>query len=162
MQLVLNLKSPNKFIYPRHFKMEGMHTVRDLLQRGWQESTSKMHNLQFEVSEVSLERKMLSLYMPSIRTGVCPKGFYKVLGSVVGFLRSRSMHCVVYINDLLLMHQDKKKLREFSVTVLVVLKSLDFFDKLSQVRAWTNSKFGTPGIYNVEKESSLTAEKRRL
>ena len=33
------------------------------------------------------------------------------------------------------------------------------FDKLSQVRAWTNLKSGTPGIYNVGKESSLTAEK---
>ena len=73
-----------------------------------------------------MERKMLSVFMPSIRTGICPKGFHKVLGPVVGFLRSRGMHCVAYINDLLLMHQDKKKLREFSATVLVVLKSLEF------------------------------------
>lgn len=36
------------------------------------------------------------------------------------------MHCVAYINNLLLMCQDKKKLREFSATVLVVLKSLEF------------------------------------
>ena len=28
---VLNLKPLNKFIYNRHFKMEGMHIVRDLL-----------------------------------------------------------------------------------------------------------------------------------
>ena len=31
---VLNLKPLNKFIYHRHFKMEGMHIVKDLLQRG--------------------------------------------------------------------------------------------------------------------------------
>ena len=36
------------------------------------------------------------------------------------------MHCVVYIDDLLLLHQDKEKLREFSATVLVLLESLGF------------------------------------
>ena len=34
MRPVLNLKPLNEFIYHRHFKMEGMHIVRDLLQRG--------------------------------------------------------------------------------------------------------------------------------
>ena len=34
MRPVLNLKLLNQFIYHRHFKMEGMHIVRDLLQRG--------------------------------------------------------------------------------------------------------------------------------
>ena len=34
MRPVLNLKLLNEFIYHRHFKMEGMHIVRDLLQRG--------------------------------------------------------------------------------------------------------------------------------
>ena len=33
MRPVLNLKPLNKLIYHRHFKMEGMHIVRDLLQR---------------------------------------------------------------------------------------------------------------------------------
>ena len=34
MRPVLNLKPLNRFIYHRHFKMEGMHIARDLLQRG--------------------------------------------------------------------------------------------------------------------------------
>ena len=32
-----------------------------------------------EISEVSVESKMLSVYVPPIRTGVCPKGFHKAL-----------------------------------------------------------------------------------
>jgi len=35
-----------------------------------------------------------------------PWVFTKVLKPVVGFLRSMGVRCVIYIDDLLLMHQD--------------------------------------------------------
>ena len=37
-----------------------------------------------EISEVSVERKTLSVYVPPIRTGICPKGFHKALEASSG------------------------------------------------------------------------------
>ena len=34
LRLVINLKALNQFVYPEHFKMEGIHTLRDLLRPG--------------------------------------------------------------------------------------------------------------------------------
>ena len=34
MRPVINLKALNQFVYPQHFKMKGIHTVRDLMQPG--------------------------------------------------------------------------------------------------------------------------------
>ena len=31
---VINLKALNQFVYPEHFKMEGIHTLRDLMRPG--------------------------------------------------------------------------------------------------------------------------------
>ena len=104
---------------------------------------------------------MLSVYMPPIWTGVCSKGFHKILRPVVGFLRSRGMCCVVYTGDLLLLHQDKEKLREFSATVLVLLKSLGFLINYPKSVLKTTQTLVFLGftINSVEKELSLPAEK---
>ena len=97
--------------------MEGMHIVRDLLQRGnWMtridikdQATAVFHDSNpsaaSQISVVSVARKVLSVYMPPIWTGICPKSFHKDLEANRGFLKSRS---VVYVDDLLLLHQDKE------------------------------------------------------
>ena len=51
--------------------------------------------------------------------------------------------CLHRRDNLLLLHQDEEKLREFSMTVLVLT---GIFDELSQVSAWTNSSSGIPWI----------------
>ena len=108
-----------------------------------------------------MERKMLSVYVPPIWTGVFPKGFTKLLRPVVGFLRSRGMRCVVYIDDLLLLHQDKQKLREFSATALVLLESLGFLINYPKSVLGPTQTLVFRGfiINSVEKELSLPAEK---
>ena len=72
-----------------------------------------------EISVVSVARKVLSVYMPPIRTGVCPTCFHKALEASSGVPEEqRYAIFFAYIDDLLLLHQDKEKLREFSATVL--------------------------------------------
>ena len=90
-----------------------------------------------------------------------PRVFTKLLRPVVGFLRSKGMHCVVYIDNLLLMHLDKEKLREFSATVLVLLKSLGFLINYpkSVLEPTQTLVFLGFTINSVEKELSLPAEK---
>ena len=113
----------NKLIYHKHFKMEGIHTVRDLLQRDDWMTRINIKDAYFAIPIYPQHQRFLRFQWK----GKCfqftclpfglvsaPRVFTKLLRSVVGFLRSRGMRCVVYIDDLLLLHQDKEKLREFS------------------------------------------------
>ena len=69
------------------------------------------------------------------------------------------MRCVVYIDGLLLLHQDKEKLREFSATVLVLLKSLGFLINYPKSVLKTTQTLVFLGftINSVERELSLPA-----
>ena len=112
MRPVLNLKPLNRFIY-RHFKMEGMHIVRDLLQRGDWMTRINIKDAYFTIPIHPQHQKFLTFQWK----GKCfqftclpfglvsaPRVFTKILRPVVGFLRSRGMRCVVYIDDRLLLH----------------------------------------------------------
>ena len=170
MRTVLNLKPLNRFIYHMHFKMEGMHIARDLLQRGDWMMRIDIKDAYFAIPIHPHHQKFLRFQWK----GKCfqftclpfglvsaPRVFTKILRTVVGFLRNRGMRCVVYIDDLLLLHQDKEKLRGFSATVLVLLKSLGYLINYpkSVLEPTQNLVFLGFTINSVEKELSLPAEK---
>ena len=50
----------------------------------------------------------------------------KILRPVVSFLRSKGIRCVIYLDDLLLLDQDRDKLKEHTATVLTLLEALGF------------------------------------
>ena len=76
MRPVLNLKPLNNFIYHRPFKMEGMHitNVRSAAETRLDDENQHQRcilcnsnsSTASEISEVSVDRKMLSVYMPPI------------------------------------------------------------------------------------------------
>ena len=55
-----------------------------------------------------------------------PRVFTKLRRPVVGFLRSHEIHCVTYLDDILIMHQDKKVVVEHTATVIGLLEALGF------------------------------------
>ena len=63
-----------------------------------------------------------------------PRVFAKVMKPVVGFIRSKGVWCVVYINDFLLMHQKKQDLIEQTVLTLNLLEALGFLVNYSKSR----------------------------
>ena len=121
LRLVVNLKPFNKFIRNTHFKMENIQMLRDLLRRDdWM---------------VSIDLKDAYLLIPIIEThqrflrfawkgGVfqfqalpfglssAPRIFTKVLRSVGAFLRQRGWRLIIYIDDILLMHQSASTLAD--------------------------------------------------
>ena len=126
MRPVLNLKPLNKF---------RMHIVRDLQQRGGWMTRIDIKDAYFAIPIHLQHQKFLRFQWKGkcfqftclpFRLVSAPRVFTKLFRPVVGFLRSKGMRCVVHIDDHLLMHQDKEKLREFSATVLVLLESLGF------------------------------------
>ena len=82
---VINLNVLNSFVQTEHFKMEGIHTLRDSQSRGLAgKSGSKGCILRnpnppgpLSISQVFLSRQMLSVPMPPIRPVVSSMGLYQ-------------------------------------------------------------------------------------
>ena len=101
-----------------------------------------------EISEVSVERKMLSVYVPPIWTGVCPKGFHKALDASSGVPEEQryALCCLHRRPSFDAPGQGKaERIRSNSLSSAQIT---GIFDKLSQVSARTNSNSDIPGIYN--------------
>ena len=61
-----------------------------------------------------------------------PRVLTKVMKPVVGFIRSKGVRCVVYIDDFLLMHQKKQDLIEQTALTLNLLEALGFLVNYSK------------------------------
>ena len=100
-----------------------------------------------EISEVSVERKMLSVYVPPIWTGVCPKGFHEDLEASSGIPeQQRYVLCCLHRRPSFAAPGQGKAERILSNS-LGSARIAGIFDKLSQVSARTNSKSGIPWIH---------------
>ena len=95
-----------------------------------------------------MERKMLSVYVPPIRTGVFPKGFHKALEASSGVPEEqRYALCCLHRRPSFDAPGQGKAERILS-NGLSSARITGVLDKLSQVGARTNSNSGIPGIYN--------------
>ena len=110
---IINLKYLNKFVKSEHFKMEGLHTVKALLQKNDWMTKIDLKDAFFMVPIAPQFHKFL-LFSVGMQTyqfrclpfGLCtvPRVFTKVLKPVVERLRSIGIRLVIYIDDMLLQH----------------------------------------------------------
>ena len=82
---VINLKALNQFINTEHFKMEGIHTVKDLLKPGLACQSGFEGRLlrhphtsdSQEVSQISSPRENVPLHMPTFWAVISPVGIHE-------------------------------------------------------------------------------------
>ena len=132
---VINLKPLNRFVRSQHFKMEGMHVVRDLLQQGdWMTRLDlkdayfaiPIHRdhrrfLRFKWQAATFEFQCLPFGLSS-----APRTFAKILRPVVGVLRRLGIRCVIYLDDLFIMGQDQEETRWQTWAAIDLLEALGF------------------------------------
>lgn len=132
---VINLKPLNRHVVYRHFKMEGMETVRDLLRQGDFMAKIDLKDAFLSVPVHPDDRCLLRFKWRDVLYGFsampfglssAPWAFTKLMKPILGFLRERGIRLVIYLDDILLMNQSAERLKEEIILVVDLLESLGF------------------------------------
>ena len=109
-RLCTNLKPFNRCVQYLHFKMEGMHTVKDLIRRGdWMSVVGITKAYPHVPLSPRLKRCCRFMWNDQhfqyvgLPFGLCPapRLFTKLMRPVVQQLRSEGIRCVIFIDDIL-------------------------------------------------------------
>ncbi len=132
---VINLKCLNEFIKPEHFKMEGMHMLKDVLQQNDFMVKLDLKDAYLTIPLHKDHRKYLRFQWKGVQwefnclafgLACAPRTFTKVLKPVVTHLRRKGLRLIIYLDDLLLMNQNQTILREEAQVATSLFQSLGF------------------------------------
>ena len=135
MRPVINLKRLNEFIAPHHFKMEGLHTLKDLLKRNDWMTKVDLKDAYFTIPVHSRDRPLLRFYaLGSQYQFTClpfglssaPWVFTKTLKPVTTLLRELGVRLVIYIDDILVVAESPELAREHTEGLVYLLENLGF------------------------------------
>lgn len=132
---VINLKALNLFIEPQHFKMEGLHTVKEIIKPGdWFVKldlkdayfTIPIHSSQRKYLRFMLQGKTYEFNCLPFGLSSAPWVFTKTLKPVIALLRELGVRLVIYIDDILLMAESMGLAEEQAAGVIYLLECLGF------------------------------------
>ena len=115
---VINLKALNQFVNTEHFKMEGIHTVKDLLRQGDWLAKVHLKDAYFAIPIHLTHRRYLKFqalgnqyHFTCLPFGLssAPWVFTKTLKPVLALLREMGMRLVAYIDDILILAESKER-----------------------------------------------------
>ena len=132
---VINLRALNRFLGKESFKMEGLQVVRSLLQKGDFMMKLDLKDAYYAIPIHPSHRKYLRfVYQNRVYEFQClpfglssaPGAFTKTLKPVLAVLRSLGIRIVIYVDDMLLLHQQSKVLQRMFAQVVGFLEKLGF------------------------------------
>ena len=132
---IINLKGLNRFVAHNHFKMEGIPTLRDLITPGDFMFKLDLKDAYFTVPIHPSHRKYLRFrWKGEVYQFTClpfglstaPHTFTKITKPVVSFLRGRGIRMVIYLDDMLFLHQEVGELVKIRHLTLDLLEGLGF------------------------------------
>ena len=114
---MINLKALNQLINTKHFKMECIHMVKDLLKSGAGLPRVDLKDVYFSIPINWTHRrylrfqalgKMYHFTCIPFRLSSAPWVFTKTLKPVLALLQEMSMRLVAYIDDILILAESKE------------------------------------------------------
>ena len=132
---VINLRALNRFISSQHFKMEGVNLLKDLIQSGDWVTRVDLKDAYFTVPIHPTHQKYLRfIWKQEIFQFTClpfglssaPRVFTKLMKPVSGYLRSKGVKSMVYIDDILLIAQFHELLKQHTLATLNLLAAVGY------------------------------------
>ena len=111
---VVNLKELNRFVKAEHFKMEGLHLLPSLMLQGdWMAKLDlkdaylqvPIHPDHYQFLQFQWEGKTYQFKCLPFGLSAAPRVFTKLQKPVVGLLRQIGVRMIIYLDDILLLHQ---------------------------------------------------------
>ena len=167
---IINLKRLNAFVKTEHFKMEGIHMLKDLLKpNDWMVKVD-MKDAYFMVPIATEDRKFLRFEWEgkTYQFNCLPFGlssapwvFTKTIRPVVAQLRELGVRLIIYIDDILLMAESETILRDHTLGLVFLLENLGFVinSKKSQFTPTRELEFLGFTINSQTMEMKLPGEK---
>ena len=130
---VLNLKALNRFIQWEHFQMEGLHMLPDILMpNDWMVKLDlkdaylqvPIHQAHHQFLKFQWEGRMYYFQCLPFGLSSMPRVFTKIMRPVVGFLRQAGIQLLIYLDDMLILHQEKTILQQLVGIVIQFFQSL--------------------------------------
>lgn len=153
-RFILNLKSLNKFVANKHFKLEDFKTVKNLIKKDCFMATMDLKDAYFLVPVQKRFRKYLRFTFQNklyefnclpFGLSIAPRIFTKIMKPVVGVLRSKGFMSNIYLDDFLLIGYTFEKCYNNIIETRNFLERLGFiinYNKSSLVPAATSTYLG--------------------
>ena len=132
---VVNLKSLNSFVKQESFKMEGIPTLKELLQPGDWMTKIDLKDAYFAIPIATNHQKFLRFRWQGVTyqfqclpfgLSSAPWVFTKTTKPVVTILRSLGMRVIIYIDDILILAPDKQTAVEHTACLIFLFENLGF------------------------------------
>ena len=169
---VINLKALNQFVATRHFKMEGIHTLKDLIKPGdWMAKidlkdaffTIPIHTSQREYLRFKFQDKVYQFNCLPFGLSVAPWVFTKTLRPAIALLRELGERLIAYIDDILILAESKEVVVDQVEALIYLLKCLGFIinEKKSITTPTQVIEFLGLTVDSVSMELKLPSEKMK-
>ena len=134
-RLVINLKALNTFVQPAHFKMEGIHTLKEIVKPGDWLAKIDLKDAYFAIPihpdhrcYLRFASKGSTYQFTCLPFGLssAPWVFTKTLKPAIALLRELGVRIIVYIDDMLLLAETRSSLRNHIAGTRYILECLGF------------------------------------
>ena len=135
MRPVINLKPLNRYLEKKHFKMDTMKKVLNLVQKGDWCINLDLKDAYFRIEIHKSHRQYLRFYYKKVAyqfralcfgPTVAPRVFTKVTAVVAAYLRKQSMGLATYLDDWLTLNRTQFQMLQDRAKLLNLLFELGF------------------------------------
>ena len=152
---VINLRPLNKFIIRKHFKMENLQNVTQLVRKGDYMVTIDLKDAYFSIPIHQSHRKFLRFswrnqlfQFAALPFGLtsAPRVFTKVLKPVIASMRQRGIRCLIYIDDLIIVASSKDGMQRAGRVCSSVVNRSRFQCKYGKIKLSAENSSGIPRV----------------